>query len=77
MSPDALELRDITVTFRSAEEREQRYTAVARTTLRVGAGVGRLILVPALLTLAVTILRLVGELSRWSSSSLSPASSRL
>ena len=32
------------------------------------ASVGRLILVPALLTLAVTILRLVGELSRWSSS---------
>jgi len=32
------------------------------------ASVGRLILVPALLTLAVTILRLVGELSHWSSS---------
>jgi hypothetical protein len=30
--------------------------------------VGRLILVPALITLAVTLLRLVGELSRWSPS---------
>jgi NitT/TauT family transport system ATP-binding protein len=34
----ALELRDVTVTFRSREEREARYTAVARTTLHVGAG---------------------------------------
>jgi NitT/TauT family transport system ATP-binding protein len=34
----ALELRDITVTFRSREERAERYTAVARTTLHVGAG---------------------------------------
>jgi hypothetical protein len=30
--------------------------------------IGRLILVPALITLAVTLLRLVGELSRWSPS---------
>lgn len=34
----ALELKDITVTFRSREERDQRYTAVANTTLHVGAG---------------------------------------
>ena len=34
----ALELNDITVTFRSREERDQRYTAVAATTLRVDAG---------------------------------------
>ena len=34
----ALELQDITVTFRSREERDERYTAVARTTLRVAAG---------------------------------------
>lgn len=34
----ALELEDISVTFRSREERHQRYTAVADTTLRVGAG---------------------------------------
>ena len=34
----ALELNDITVTFRSREERDQRYTAVAATTLRVAAG---------------------------------------
>ena len=32
------------------------------------ASLGRLILVPALITLAVTLVRLVGELSRWSSS---------
>jgi NitT/TauT family transport system ATP-binding protein len=36
--PAALELEDITVTFRSPVERDQRYTAVASTTLRVGAG---------------------------------------
>jgi len=34
----ALELRDITVTFRSREDPGQRYTAVAQTTLTVGAG---------------------------------------
>ena len=34
----ALELRDITVTFRSREERDARYTAVAATTLNVAAG---------------------------------------
>ena len=34
----ALALRDITVTFRSREDRESRYTAVAETTLEVGAG---------------------------------------
>jgi NitT/TauT family transport system ATP-binding protein len=34
----ALELNDITVTFRSREEREQAYTAVASTTLKVAAG---------------------------------------
>jgi NitT/TauT family transport system ATP-binding protein len=34
----ALDLEDITVTFRSPAEGGQRYTAVARTTLRVGAG---------------------------------------
>ena len=33
----ALELDDITVTFRSREEQDQRYTAVARTTLHVAA----------------------------------------
>ena len=38
MSPHALELERITVTFRSREEPEQRYTAVADTTLRVRAG---------------------------------------
>jgi NitT/TauT family transport system ATP-binding protein len=37
LSP-ALELTDITVTFRSGDEREARYTAVAQTTLRVDAG---------------------------------------
>ena len=36
--PHALELDDITVTFRSREEGEQRYTAVASTSLHVGAG---------------------------------------
>ncbi len=34
----ALELNDITVTFRSGDEREGRYTAVAQSTLRVAAG---------------------------------------
>ncbi len=34
----ALELNDITVTFRSREEGDARYTAVARTTLKVAAG---------------------------------------
>lgn len=34
----ALEFRDITVTFRSREAGDQRYTAVANTTLHVGAG---------------------------------------
>lgn len=38
MSVAALEFKDITVTFRSREERDQRYTAVAGTTLHVGAG---------------------------------------
>lgn len=38
MPAAALELNDITVTFRSREERDQRYTAVAGTTLHVGAG---------------------------------------
>lgn len=37
MAP-ALELQDITVTFRSREERDARYTAVAGTTLTVAAG---------------------------------------
>lgn len=37
-APAALELNDISVTFRSREERDQRYTAVAGTTLHVGAG---------------------------------------
>ena len=37
-APHPLELNDITVTFRSREEREQRYTAVAGTTLKVAAG---------------------------------------
>ncbi|TFZ08075.1 ABC transporter ATP-binding protein [Ramlibacter humi] len=35
---NALELQDITVTFRSKDDPGQRYTAVADTTLRVGAG---------------------------------------
>ncbi len=34
----ALELNDITVTFRSREEGDARYTAVAQTTLKVAAG---------------------------------------
>ena len=34
----ALELNEITVTFRSGDERESRYTAVAQTTLRIAAG---------------------------------------
>lgn len=34
----ALELQDISVTFRSREDPSQRYTAVAQTTLRVRAG---------------------------------------
>jgi NitT/TauT family transport system ATP-binding protein len=34
----ALELQDITVTFRAADAREAGYTAVAATTLRIGAG---------------------------------------
>lgn len=38
VTPHALELADITVTFRSREERDQRYTAVAGTTLHVAAG---------------------------------------
>ena len=38
MTPDALELNDITVAFRSREERGERYTAVANTTLKVRAG---------------------------------------
>lgn len=37
MAP-ALELQDITVTFRSREERDARFTALAGTTLTVGAG---------------------------------------
>lgn len=36
--PHALELQDITVAFRSTEEPDQRYTAVANATLQVGAG---------------------------------------
>jgi NitT/TauT family transport system ATP-binding protein len=38
MSEFALELTDITVTFRSREDKSQRYTAVANTTLRIRAG---------------------------------------
>ena len=38
MSAPALELLDITVTFRSKDDPGQRYTAVAGTTLRVQAG---------------------------------------
>jgi NitT/TauT family transport system ATP-binding protein len=38
LSSWALELRDITVTFRSREARGERYTAVANTTLAIGAG---------------------------------------
>jgi len=38
LSDYALELEKITVTFRSREEKDQRYTAVADTTLRVRAG---------------------------------------
>src|SRR3954470_18889019 len=38
MSDFALELNRITVTFRSREERDARYTAVADTTLQVRAG---------------------------------------
>lgn len=38
MSEHALELLDITVTFRSREDSAQRYTAVAETTLRIRAG---------------------------------------
>jgi NitT/TauT family transport system ATP-binding protein len=38
LSPAALELNDITVTFRSRGQQEQGYTAVANTTLHVGAG---------------------------------------
>jgi len=37
-SSSALELRDITVTFRSREAAGQRYTAVGHTSLAVGAG---------------------------------------
>ena len=37
-SAAALELRDITVTFRAPQERGERYTAVAATSLSVGAG---------------------------------------
>ena len=37
MAP-ALEFRDITVTFRSSEAGGERYTAVAKTTMQVGAG---------------------------------------
>src|SRR5438874_8256804 len=36
--PPALEFRDITVTFRSSEAGGERYTAVAKTTMQVGAG---------------------------------------
>lgn len=36
--PHALELNDISVTFRSREAGDQRYTAVAATTLQVAAG---------------------------------------
>src|SRR3954470_15524630 len=38
MSDFALELNRITVTFRSREERDERYTAVADTTMSVRAG---------------------------------------
>ncbi len=38
MSEFALELTDITVTFRSREDKSQRYTAVANTTLSIRAG---------------------------------------
>ena len=38
MAEQALELQDITVAFRSSEGAQQAYTAVAETTLRVGAG---------------------------------------
>src|SRR5436853_5427515 len=38
MPPHALELNNISVTFRSGEDDTQRYTAVADTTLRIGAG---------------------------------------
>ena len=38
MAAHALELNSITVTFRSREDRSQRYTAVAETTLHVAAG---------------------------------------
>jgi NitT/TauT family transport system ATP-binding protein len=38
VSRQALELRDITVSFRSADGREAPYTAVAHTTLAVGEG---------------------------------------
>jgi NitT/TauT family transport system ATP-binding protein len=38
MSEFALELIDISVTFRSREDAAQRYTAVADTTLRIRAG---------------------------------------
>jgi NitT/TauT family transport system ATP-binding protein len=38
MSPSALELNGITVTFHSPEVPAQRYTAVADTTLRIAAG---------------------------------------
>lgn len=38
VQPHALELRAIDVTFRSREERDQSYTAVAATTLHVAAG---------------------------------------
>ncbi|MDQ7954408.1 MAG: ABC transporter ATP-binding protein [Rhodocyclaceae bacterium] len=38
MSDHALELLDITCTFRAKDDARQRYTAVADTTLRVGAG---------------------------------------
>lgn len=37
-SDHALELLDISCTFRSKDERGQRYTAVADTSLRVRAG---------------------------------------
>lgn len=38
MAQAALELRNISVTFRSREDAQQRYTAVTDTTLHVGAG---------------------------------------
>jgi NitT/TauT family transport system ATP-binding protein len=38
VNPHALELQDITVTFRSKDDPGQRYTAVAGTTLHVAAG---------------------------------------